>query len=73
MTHTTPGTLPDREWITAKDIADHLGISLYSARELIKKIPFYRIGRLIRVRKEDFVKYLRSTQQNRPTQAAWRK
>lgn len=46
-------------WITAKDISGRLGVSLSTAYEIVYGLPHIRIGRLIKVRDEVFVAYIK--------------
>ena len=50
-----------QEFITDKDLAKLLGISVYIVRSLRKRhdgVPWYRFGRSIRYRRDDVIEYI---------------
>ena len=51
------------EWLSTKDASEYIGVTLRTLYKLIDEglIPAYKIGRVIRVKKEDVDSYLQST------------
>lgn len=48
------------ELMTREEAAEYLGICLSTFdRQVLKNIPFFRIGRIIRIRKIDLDNYIR--------------
>ena len=51
--------LPRIEWMTIQDIADELLVSRETATAIMRQMPYVRIGRLYRVRREMFDKWVK--------------
>ena len=51
--------LPRIEWMTIRDIADELLVSRETATAIMRQMPYVRIGRLYRVRREIFEKWVK--------------
>ena len=51
--------LPRIEWMTIRDIADELLVSRETATAIMRQMPYVRIGRLYRVRREMFEKWVK--------------
>lgn len=62
--------LPDADWITMDELANHLRVPHSTAHEFFYKqnLPYIRIGRLIRIRREPLVRHLDDLATNHPCQ-----
>jgi excisionase family DNA binding protein len=54
--------LDEKEWLTVAELHDWLGLGRSKAYELIQtgEIPSHRIGRVIRVRRQDVEEWLQN-------------
>ncbi len=49
----------EQEWLSASELAEHLGLGMTRTYELLRaEIPSYRIGRVIRIHKNDIETWL---------------
>ncbi len=53
--------MDDNEWLTIKEAAEHLKLSVAAIRKYIRlgKLPYYRQGRVVRLKKNDVDNFLR--------------
>jgi excisionase family DNA binding protein len=53
--------MDDNEWLTIKEAAKHLKLSVAGIRKYIRlgKLPHYRQGRVVRLKKSDIDNFLR--------------
>ncbi len=59
-------TQHDQRWLSPSELAEHLGLGMTRTYELLRsEIPSYRIGRVIRVQKNDIETWL-ETQKTTP-------
>jgi excisionase family DNA binding protein len=56
--HVRRGTM--QPWLTLEQIAEELQIHIETVRNLVrdKKLPAYKVGRVYRVKRDDFEKFL---------------
>jgi len=49
------------EWLTIKEAADYLKLSVPAIRKYIRlgKLPYYRQGRIVRIKKQDLDNFLK--------------
>ena len=52
--------MDNNEWLTIKEVAEHLKLSVAAIRKYIRlgKLPYYRQGRVIRLKKSDVDNFL---------------
>lgn len=54
-----------QEYFSIQEVADMLGVKKVTIYRMIKKgeLPYYQLGKLIRIKREDFEKFMQTRRQ----------